>query len=129
MQNSAVVKSSIDSEFEKVYHALELTKNELECMIDKEDDRIDKVFNRIASTKNDLRKLQTKVNEMNDRVIDIENEAIQQRIHCEAFEAKQKDHLNKLYNQTSNLTIVVISWGGCLTIALMAVILRVCGVI
>ena len=125
IQSSVATKSYIDDGFEQIYQKIELTKNELACMIDREDDRIDKVFNRIASTKNDLRKLQTN---LNNQIVDLDNRVIEDRIHCETFEARQHDKWEDHYEFSRKIICGMIAWGATLTILVGAIIMKLCGV-
>lgn len=125
MDNNATTKNYVDEGFKDIYDKLELTKNELACMIDREDDRIDKVFNRIASTKNDLRKLQTS---LTNQIVDLDNRVIEDRIHCESFEAHQHDKWEDHYEFSRKLIGGMISWGATLTILVGAIIMKLCGV-
>ena len=126
--NHATTKSYVDDGFKDIYDKLELTKNELACMIDREDDRIDKVFNRIASTKNDLKKLQTamnqRINDADDRICSLENESLNCRLGLEDIEQRFSEKMGYIAHVFNGL----IAWGGGLTIAMIIIILKVCGV-
>ena len=122
------IENTIEKSFNEVYDKIELTKNELACMVDREDDRIDKVFNRIASTKNDLKKLQKLLDQQiqNDRsrINSLENESLDCRLGLEDIEQRFSDKMDYIAHVFNGL----IAWGGGLTIAMIILILKVCGV-